>query len=318
MTASVLLVEDEDSFIDALVVGLTREGFDVSVARDGVEALERFDDAEPDIVLLDLMLPRLSGIDVCRELRTKSVVPIIMVTARDSESDVEAGMNVGANDYVSKPFRLAELLARIRLQLRPEHRAEEFVLRNGDLSLDLKTRQATVSGKTVDLSSREFALAELFLRHCGQVLAVAQQHLGLRLRPDVQRGRGLCPLPAQQDRRRPDRHGQGLRIPAGPRVWRELEDVSGESQRTFRGPRVQDPRPPKPTCRLSGRGRRRRGRCRGCCRGRRQRDGPPRGPCRCASHDGSHGRRAQHEPLKVTSVVVVLHLELCRWQVAWP
>ena len=117
MTASVLLVEDEDSFIDALVVGLTREGFDVSVARDGVEALERFDDAEPDIVLLDLMLPRLSGIDVCRELRTKSVVPIIMVTARDSESDVEAGMNVGANDYVSKPYRFLELVSRMNALL---------------------------------------------------------------------------------------------------------------------------------------------------------------------------------------------------------
>lgn len=113
MTTSVLVVEDEDSFIDALVVGLTREGFEVVVARDGMEALERFADCEPDLVLLDLMLPKLSGLDVCREMRARSPVPIIMVTARNSEADVEAGLAVGADAYVSKPYRFVELVARM-------------------------------------------------------------------------------------------------------------------------------------------------------------------------------------------------------------
>jgi len=103
---TVLVVEDEDSFVDALSVGLRREGFRVQVARDGVEALELFDLVEPDLVLLDLMLPRISGVDVCRQLRARSSVPIIMVTAKSSEIDTVVGLEVGADDYVSKPYRL--------------------------------------------------------------------------------------------------------------------------------------------------------------------------------------------------------------------
>src|ERR1700674_4097261 len=114
----VLLAEDDESFIDALVIGLTREGFDVSVARDGNEALRLFAAVEPDLVLLDLMLPRLSGIDVCRSIRARSAVPIIMVTAKGTEIDTVVGLEVGADDYVAKPYRLRELVARMRAVLR--------------------------------------------------------------------------------------------------------------------------------------------------------------------------------------------------------
>ena len=117
-TPKVLVVEDEESFVDALVVGLGREGFDVSVARDGAEALDAFDTVAPDLVLLDLMLPNVSGIDVCRTIRAKSAVPIIMVTAKSSEIDTVVGLEVGADDYVTKPYRMRELVARMRAALR--------------------------------------------------------------------------------------------------------------------------------------------------------------------------------------------------------
>ena len=118
LQTKVLLAEDDESFIDALVIGLGREGFDVSVARDGNEALRLFAAVEPDLVLLDLMLPRLSGIDVCRSIRARSTVPIIMVTAKGTEIDTVVGLEVGADDYVSKPYRLRELVARMRAVLR--------------------------------------------------------------------------------------------------------------------------------------------------------------------------------------------------------
>src|SRR5881394_3566321 len=115
---TILVVEDEDSFIEALTVGLSREGFRVRVARDGSEALEMFDVVRPDVVLLDVMLPRVSGIDVCRELRRRSQVPIIMVTAKSAEIDTVVGLEVGADDYVTKPYRLRELVARMRAVMR--------------------------------------------------------------------------------------------------------------------------------------------------------------------------------------------------------
>ncbi|MEL0284587.1 MAG: response regulator, partial [Ilumatobacter sp.] len=115
---TVLLVEDEESFIEAVRLGLSREGFAVEVARDGQEALEVFERCQPDIVLLDVMLPRMSGIDVCRRLRQTSDVPIIMVTAKGSEIDTVVGLEVGADDYVTKPFRIRELVARMRAALR--------------------------------------------------------------------------------------------------------------------------------------------------------------------------------------------------------
>ena len=111
--ATVLIAEDEDSFVDALVLGLRREGFLTTVAHDGVEALTLFDAVQPDLVLLDIMLPKLSGLDVCRDIRARSSVPIIMVTAKGTELDTVVGLEVGADDYVSKPYRLRELVARM-------------------------------------------------------------------------------------------------------------------------------------------------------------------------------------------------------------
>ncbi|MFZ0058865.1 MAG: response regulator, partial [Acidimicrobiales bacterium] len=108
----VLLAEDEESFVDALVIGLEREGFAITVARDGAEALERFKESEPDLILLDIMLPKISGLDVCRTIRTRSAVPIIMVTAKTTEIDTVVGLEVGADDYVAKPYRLHELVSR--------------------------------------------------------------------------------------------------------------------------------------------------------------------------------------------------------------
>src|SRR5580698_8545823 len=114
----VLLAEDEESFIEALLIGLTNEGFKVTVARDGAEAVKLFAEVDPDIVLLDMMLPKMSGIDVCRSIRTHSRVPIIMVTAKGTEIDTVVALEMGADDYVTKPYRLRELVARMRAVLR--------------------------------------------------------------------------------------------------------------------------------------------------------------------------------------------------------
>jgi two-component system response regulator RegX3 len=172
---TVLVVEDEDSFIDALTVGLQREGFRVQVARDGAEALELFDLVEPDLVLLDLMLPRVSGVDVCRQLRARSSVPIIMVTAKSSEIDTVVGLELGADDYVSKPYRLRELVARMRAALRRVPREDllpvsEDVLEIGDVRLDPDRHEVVVRGEEVSLPLKEFELLELLLANAGRVL----------------------------------------------------------------------------------------------------------------------------------------------------
>ena len=150
-TPTVLVVEDEPSFVEALSIGLRREGFTVAVATDGFEALERFDVVRPDLVLLDVMLPRLSGIDVCRQLRKRSQVPIIMVTAKGSEIDTVVGLEVGADDYVTKPYRLRELVARIRAVLRrsPGDEAGELgphAVTVGDVSLDPEEHTVVLRG----------------------------------------------------------------------------------------------------------------------------------------------------------------------------
>jgi two-component system response regulator RegX3 len=181
MTAatSVLVVEDEDSFIDALTVGLSREGFKVSVARDGAEALDVFDDVAPDLVLLDVMLPKVSGIDVCRELRSRSNVPIIMVTAKGAEIDTVVGLEVGADDYVTKPYRLRELVARMRavLRRRPTDDVplglappEDDVVAVGDVSLDHQRHEVTIRGTEARLPLKEFELLALLLENAGRVL----------------------------------------------------------------------------------------------------------------------------------------------------
>src|ERR1700675_1305339 len=172
LQATVLIVEDEESFVEALVVGLKREGFLVKVARDGAEALRVFDVVRPDLVLLDVMLPKVSGIDVCRELRSKSRVPIIMVTAKGSEIDTVVGLEVGADDYVTKPYRLRELVARMRAVLRraPRDRngdASGEVLEVGDVALDSERHEVVIRGDHVQLPLKEFELLELLLDNAG-------------------------------------------------------------------------------------------------------------------------------------------------------
>jgi len=171
----VLIVEDEESFVDALVVGLKREGFLVKVARDGSQAVDMFEVVRPDLVLLDVMLPKMSGIDVCREIRARSRVPIIMVTAKAAEIDTVVGLEVGADDYVTKPYRLRELVARMRAVLRRAPRLDEEavsgeVLEVGDVRLDPERHEVRVRGATVALPLKEFELLELLLANAGRVV----------------------------------------------------------------------------------------------------------------------------------------------------
>lgn len=171
----ILVVEDEESYLDPLVYQLTNEGFEVVSAQDGVEALEEFSRHEIDVVLLDVMLPRISGVDVCRELRTRSSVPIIMLTAKDGEIDKVLGLELGADDYVTKPYSFRELLARIRAVLRRTEQEEQpghsdNTLRAGELVMDVARHEVTRGGKTLSLPLREFELLELFLRNVDHVL----------------------------------------------------------------------------------------------------------------------------------------------------
>ena len=174
--ANVLIAEDEDSFVDALVLGLRREGFLTTVAHDGVEALTLFDAVQPDLVLLDVMLPKLSGIDVCRDIRARSSVPIIMVTAKGTELDTVVGLEVGADDYVSKPYRLRDLVARMRAALRRAPRDEDEasaaieVLQVGEVRLDPGRHEVMVRSSDVTLPLKEFELLELLLANAGRVL----------------------------------------------------------------------------------------------------------------------------------------------------
>jgi DNA-binding response OmpR family regulator len=174
---TVLVVEDEPSFVEALSIGLRREGFHVEVAMDGFEALERFDLVKPDLVLLDVMLPRISGIDVCRQLRKRSQVPIIMVTAKGAEIDTVVGLEVGADDYVVKPFGMAELLARARAAMRRHTRGTigEPVVKAGPLAIDLARRVVSLDGSEVQLSPKEYRLLQVLAQHAGNV--VTHQHL---------------------------------------------------------------------------------------------------------------------------------------------
>ncbi len=172
----ILVVDDEQSYRDALSVALQREGFLVQTAADGPEAIARFDAVRPALVLLDVMLPKISGIDVCRELRARSRVPIIMVTARNAEIDAVVGLEVGADDYVTKPFRLRELIARVRAALRRVPAAPEDdvqhpdVLEVGDVRLDAARHEVYVRGVPVALPLKEFELLELLMENAGRVL----------------------------------------------------------------------------------------------------------------------------------------------------
>lgn len=179
----VLIVEDEASFLEALRVGLGREGFAIDVARDGREALERFAAGDPDIVLLDVMLPRISGVDVCREIRSTSDVPIIMVTAKGEEIDAVVGLEVGADDYVTKPYRFRELVARMRSVLR---RAEMLrgqglvaddpdadgrgLVQAGDVRIDRDRHEVRIRGDRLDMPLKEFDLLVALASNAGRVL----------------------------------------------------------------------------------------------------------------------------------------------------
>jgi two-component system response regulator RegX3 len=173
----VLVVEDEDSFSDALSYMLRKEGFEVAVAVSGPDALETFERNGADLVLLDLMLPGLPGTEVCRELRSRSNVPVIMLTAKDSEVDKVVGLELGADDYVTKPFSSRELVARIRAVLRRRGDAEEpapAVLEAGPVRMDVERHIVSVSGRSVQLPLKEFELLEVLLRNAGRVLTRMQ------------------------------------------------------------------------------------------------------------------------------------------------
>jgi two-component system response regulator RegX3 len=181
---SVLLAEDEESFVDALVIGLRHDGFDLSVARDGQEAIEMFEAGTFDLVLLDLMLPKMSGIDVCRAIRRHSNVPIIIVTAKASEIDTVVGLEVGADDYVAKPYRLRELVARMHAVLRrsaaleagPEKSAtrtapgSEGVVEVATVRIDIDQRRVFVRDEEIQLRRKEFDLLLLLAENPSRVL----------------------------------------------------------------------------------------------------------------------------------------------------
>jgi two-component system response regulator RegX3 len=175
----VLIVEDEESFSDALSYMLRREGFEAVVAGTGPEALDEFDSGGADIVLLDLMLPGLSGTEVCRALRSRSTVPIIMLTAKDAEIDKVVGLELGADDYVTKPYSARELVARIRAVLRRRTEAappapEDAVLQAGPVRMDVERHVVSVDGEQIALPLKEFDLLEYLLRNAGRVLTRGQ------------------------------------------------------------------------------------------------------------------------------------------------
>ena len=178
---SVLIVEDEAALAEPLAFLLKKEGFEVRIAGDGPTALAEFEANHVDIVLLDLMLPGMSGTEVCKNIRLRSNVPVIMVTARDSEIDKVVGLEIGADDYVTKPYSSRELIARIRAVLRrggepefEEEELEEDVLRGGRVVMDVERHVVTVDGDPVSMPLKEFDLLEYLLRNSGRVLTRGQ------------------------------------------------------------------------------------------------------------------------------------------------
>lgn len=175
----ILIVEDESSFSEALEFLLTKEGFQVSVAEDGRAALSKFAKEGADLILLDLMIPEISGVDVCRAIRTTSHVPIIMLTAKDAEIDKVVGLELGADDYVTKPYSSRELIARIKAVLRrgvadAELNGDLEIITVGSIKLDTARHQATNNGVPIALPLKEFELLEFLMRNCGRVLTRSQ------------------------------------------------------------------------------------------------------------------------------------------------
>lgn len=176
----VLIVEDEEALADPLAFLLRKEGFEASIINDGAEAVAAFERLEPDIVLLDLMLPGVSGTDICKQIRVKSQTPVIMVTARDSEIDKVVGLELGADDYITKPYSARELIARIRAVLRrggvvaDDDDAAIGVLEVGPVRMDVQRHTVTASGNEITLPLKEFDLLEYLLRNSGRVLTRSQ------------------------------------------------------------------------------------------------------------------------------------------------
>jgi two-component system, OmpR family, response regulator RegX3 len=171
----ILVVEDEESLADSVRYNLEREGYSVSVAPDGRRALERYRTDPPSLVILDLMLPEVSGLDVCRTIRSESDVPIIMVTAKDSEADKVAGLELGADDYVTKPFSMRELVSRVRANLRRTRphavpAPGDEILEGGPVRMDVARHEVAVRQDAVSLPPKEFELLETFLRRKGRLL----------------------------------------------------------------------------------------------------------------------------------------------------
>jgi two-component system, OmpR family, response regulator RegX3 len=171
---TVLVVEDEPSLADSIQYSLEREGFQVQIAADGERAISRFREGRPSLVLLDLMLPKLSGLDVCRIIRQESTIPIVILTAKDGEADKVAGLELGADDYVTKPFSMRELISRVRAHLRRAGMGAEAapveLLSGGPVELDLARHEARVRGAEVRLTPKEFELLEVFLERKGRLL----------------------------------------------------------------------------------------------------------------------------------------------------
>ncbi|MFS0854665.1 response regulator [Microbacterium sp. 179-I 3D4 NHS] len=174
----ILLVEDEPDLADPLAYLLRREGYEVEIAEDGPTALGAFRERGADIVLLDLMLPGMPGTEVCRQIRSTSSVPIIMLTAKDSEVDIVVGLELGADDYVTKPYSSRELLARMRAVLRrvvqADSELDERVLDGGRVSLDIDRHTVTVAGSVINMPLKEFELLEVLMRNAGRVLTRGQ------------------------------------------------------------------------------------------------------------------------------------------------
>ena len=170
MAKRILVIEDETKITDFLRRGLSFEGYEVDIAHDGEAGLAKARDDPPDLVVLDIMLPGLDGLEVCRRLRAGSDVPILMLTAKDAVPDRVAGLNSGADDYLVKPFAFDELLARIRALLRRRQPAKQQVLRFADLTLNQATRRVTRGERQIELTAKEYDVLELFMRHPRQVL----------------------------------------------------------------------------------------------------------------------------------------------------
>lgn len=173
----VLVIEDEESFRDALKFMLSREGFDVTLAPNGAEGMKLFDSMNPDLVLLDLMLPEVSGTEVCKYIRSKSNTPVIMLTAKDTEIDKVVGLELGADDYVTKPFSTRELLARIKAVLRRGGEVEVDMVgavEVGPIRMDVERHVLSVNGEAVSMPLKEFELLEFLMRNSGRVLTRGQ------------------------------------------------------------------------------------------------------------------------------------------------